>query len=513
MTIYKACTSCTAVLLLALIGNSVWAEDLEEIRFGESALTFAAGSILKSSPQDGVVNVVTGDNQTSGDRMELGQRDTLYLKLTNPGDVAVGDLFTIYKRARKVFHPVTREYLGFLVIRLAIVEVVQVDKALTTVQAVRAYGAISPGDPVMKFAMPAEPESNTAPSDDMTGMIVELQSDMGMTLVAQRNVVYVDRGRADGLRVGDLMDVIRSGGNLPPRMVGEIKILSTQDRTATALITKSTARVLRGDRFRMKSQTAEVVPVSVPAAQQSQSRQPSESAPPANESVSGKITSQPVSRQMTTITLNDLMKQLRYESGEATIRPEGYKVLDELINYLKGAPADQLIRVEGHADTMEIGPSLKSRYATNWDLSKARASGVLRYLVEKGGIDSARLSSVGYGDTKPVVSNATEPGRQRNRRVDIVLYTPEPENGAGTSERTTKSIPRDSEYKVSNLTPGGQPAAIAPMLESQSVSTPVPTTEPASTPVDQSSAMMPAAPAGEAAGADQKSDQTLSSPR
>jgi chemotaxis protein MotB len=84
-----------------------------------------------------------------------------------------------------------------------------------------------------------------------------------------------------------------------------------------------------------------------------------------------------------------------------------------------------LIRVEGHADNMEIGPSLKSRYQTNWDLSKARAGGVLRYLIEKGGIDSAKLSSVGYGDTKPLASNATEAGRQKNRRVDIVLYSPE----------------------------------------------------------------------------------------
>jgi chemotaxis protein MotB len=74
---------------------------------------------------------------------------------------------------------------------------------------------------------------------------------------------------------------------------------------------------------------------------------------------------------------------------------------------------------------MEIGPSLKSLYQTNWDLSKARAGGVLRYLSEKGGIDSAKLSSVGYGDTKPVASNATEVGRQKNRRVDIVLYSSE----------------------------------------------------------------------------------------
>ena len=83
-----------------------------------------------------------------------------------------------------------------------------------------------------------------------------------------------------------------------------------------------------------------------------------------------------------------------------------------------------MIRVEGHADNVEIGPTLKSRYPSNWELSKARASGVLRYLVEKGGLDSARLASVGYGDGRPVATNATEEGRTSNRRVEVLLYAP-----------------------------------------------------------------------------------------
>jgi chemotaxis protein MotB len=206
------------------------------------------------------------------------------------------------------------------------------------------------------------------------------------------------------------------------------------------------------------------------------------------------------------ITLNDLMKQLRYESGEATIKTEGYQVLDELIEYLKGAPADQLIRVEGHADNMEIGPTLKSRYPTNWDLSKARASGVLRYLIEKGGIDSARISSVGYGDTKPVVSNATEPGRQRNRRVDIVLYSPESDQSR--SEQTMKSAPTDEGYKVSGLAEG-QGAAV--LSGEQAPASPAKTMidEPASTRTDQ--VPTPSSPAASATqpGGDPHADEAV----
>jgi chemotaxis protein MotB len=176
------------------------------------------------------------------------------------------------------------------------------------------------------------------------------------------------------------------------------------------------------------------------------------------------------------------MKQLQFESGEATIKPEGYQVLDELIAYLKTAAGEQLIRVEGHADNQEIGPSLKSRYQTNWDLSKARAGGVLRYVMEKGGIDSAKLSSVGYGDTKPMASNATEAGRQKNRRVDIVLYSPE--SAREQPEPSAKPIEAgDNGFNLSRLssaesgTPGSamdQTVPVAPTSPSMVGSSSVP---------------------------------------
>ncbi len=404
-----------------------WAtDDVNAIRFGEAALAYSSGSIQQSTPQDGFVNVITGDNQTTGDHMILGSRDVLYLRLKNPGDVAPGDLFTVYKRPHKVFHPVTGQYMGHLVNRLAVVQVNEVDKTLTTVQVVRAYAAVSPGDPVMKFILPTE-EGATAgqPSvSDVEGRVVEFQSNLGiMNMVAQRNVVYLDRGREDGVRPGDRIEIVRSGGNLPQRVVGELKVLSLEDRTATALVTKSISRILKGDRFRMKAHIPEAMPISQ-SPLESLGGSPAQNVSPAAVSSQSKFQVKNVAGE-TRISLSDVMKQLRFESGEATITSEGYQVLDELIAHLKADAGDRLIRVEGHADNMEIGPALKSRYQTNWDLSKARAGGVLRYLIEKGGIDSEKLSSVGHGDTKPITSNATEAGRQKNRRVDIVLYSPE----------------------------------------------------------------------------------------
>ena len=476
-------TLATPLLSLALA-----TDDLTSIQFGERALTYSSGSIQRSTPQDGFVNVITGDNQTTGDHMILGSRDILYLRLKNPDEVALGDFFTIYRRPQKVFHPFTGQYLGYLVLRLAVVQVTQVDKDLTTVQVRRAFAAVSPGDPVMKFVSPTdEVAAVDQPSvGDVEGRIVAFQSNMGiMTLLAQRNVVYLDRGREDGVRPGDRMEVVRTGGSLPQRVVGELKILSVEDRTATAVIIRSTSRILKGDRFRVKGHAPEAMPIS-------QSLQQSPDVSPAMAS-SAMATSpsrsqvQNVSSE-TRLSLSDLMKQLRFESGEATITSEGHQVLDELIAYLKTTAGDRLIRVEGHADNMEIGPSLKSRYQTNWDLSKARAGGVLRYLLEKGGIDSAKLSSVGYGDTKPIAGNATEEGRQKNRRVDIVLYSPE--SAKEQSESAAKPIETgDKGYSVSRLSSAESGAPIS------AVDTTVPVAPTGSSKVEPSSVPVVPAPA------------------
>lgn len=390
-------------------------EDAESVKFGEAALTFAAGSIQKQTQKDGIVNLITGDNQTTGDRMLVGGKpDVFYLKLNNPTGVAAGDLYTVYRRVRKVFHPLTKEYLGFVTIRLAVVRVLDIDHALTTVQAIRIYGAVSPGDLVMRFTPPPA-SSDTVQAGtlaDVAGMIVELQADKTMTLVSQTDIVYLDRGRMDGLKQGDLMDVYRHSAGLPSRKIGQLKVLSTEDGTATAKVTRANNRIMKGDRYKLTGYSAPLI-------------QPLQSeAPVQPDLVSSKLTVQDAAGQ-SRLNLGDVKNFLHYDSGEAVIKSDSYKVLDQLIEYLRTAEDARLIRVEGHADNVEIGPSLKSRYASNWDLSKARANGVARYLIEKGGLDSARFSSVGYGDSRPIAPNVNEEGRTKNRRVEILLYAPQ----------------------------------------------------------------------------------------
>lgn len=115
-----------------------------------------------------------------------------------------------------------------------------------------------------------------------------------------------------------------------------------------------------------------------------------------------------------------MVDKILFPSGSADIGKKGKEVLDKVITILKDVK-DRRIQVEGHTDNVPIVSSLKKRFPTNWELSTARATEVVRYLQEKGGIDPKLLSATGYSEYAPVASNDTEQGRQKNRRIEIVL--------------------------------------------------------------------------------------------
>jgi chemotaxis protein MotB len=104
-----------------------------------------------------------------------------------------------------------------------------------------------------------------------------------------------------------------------------------------------------------------------------------------------------------------------FDPGEADLRPEGAAILDQLAAALGTLP--NKLSIEGHTDNTPIS----GRYPSNWELSTARATTVLRSLIEQHGIGPDRLQAAGYADTQPVASNATAEGRAANRRVEIVV--------------------------------------------------------------------------------------------
>jgi len=104
-----------------------------------------------------------------------------------------------------------------------------------------------------------------------------------------------------------------------------------------------------------------------------------------------------------------------FDSGQAHVRSSVQPVLRDIANLLKGERNH--IRVEGHTDNV---PITSGQFPTNWELSAMRATTVLR-LINGYGIPSNHLSAVGYGSKRPLRSNATDAGRARNRRVEIVV--------------------------------------------------------------------------------------------
>jgi len=110
--------------------------------------------------------------------------------------------------------------------------------------------------------------------------------------------------------------------------------------------------------------------------------------------------------------------EVLFDSGKTVIKSSAYDVLNKVANILKDKVADKNIGVEGHTDNV---PIKYSGFKSNWELSTARATSVLHYLVDSCSVSPERLQATGYGEYRPVASNLTTDGRQKNRRVEIII--------------------------------------------------------------------------------------------
>jgi chemotaxis protein MotB len=115
-----------------------------------------------------------------------------------------------------------------------------------------------------------------------------------------------------------------------------------------------------------------------------------------------------------------LDQQILFSPGSVAIRDTGKATLVKIADVISRSYAGREVRVEGHTDATPPD-KVKARYPTNWELSTARASVVLRELIGTGAIDASRAAAVGYADQRPVADNATEEGRKQNRRVEVVV--------------------------------------------------------------------------------------------
>lgn len=118
------------------------------------------------------------------------------------------------------------------------------------------------------------------------------------------------------------------------------------------------------------------------------------------------------------ITFQEQQKVPFFVSGSAELLPAMKMYIDKIAPQLVEALKNNVLIVEGHTDNIPIATS---QFASNWELSTARATTVVKYLVQKNGIPPEKIAAIGYGEHKPIAPNDTDVNKAKNRRVVFLI--------------------------------------------------------------------------------------------
>ena len=105
-----------------------------------------------------------------------------------------------------------------------------------------------------------------------------------------------------------------------------------------------------------------------------------------------------------------------FDEGSAIIKNDALKTIDEIVDTI--SKIDNNVLVEGHTDSTPIN---NEKFPSNWELSTARATNIIAYMLKSKKVEPKRLSAVGYGEYMPIADNTSSGGRLLNRRVDIII--------------------------------------------------------------------------------------------
>lgn len=214
---------------------------------GEQAIALQGGYI-QAFPEPVAGKVIDAREAKS----LFGQGDALYLRLSPAVDVKVGDQFTLFRPTMDVYHPITRDYMGRMVV---IMGVLQIDREpvdrVTSARIVLSFDSMAPGDLLQPYAAPPPVPARQVTSGPLSGIVLDFKAPRQIT--GQSEILYLDKGETDGVALGDRFSVSHRGrrvsatGRNPDEVVAEIKVISVQARTATAYVLQSTDAIRRGD--------------------------------------------------------------------------------------------------------------------------------------------------------------------------------------------------------------------------------------------------------------------------
>lgn len=145
----------------------------------------------------------------------------------------------------------------------------------------------------------------------------------------------------------------------------------------------------------------------------------------AKKTIETSLKGQMAQQEIEVVNMEDKLKvifidKILFNSGSSNINNSGEKLLSRMAGFLRDNKKQNIL-IEGHTDNVPLKARLKKRFASNWELSTARAAAIACFFQKKGGMDPKRLSACGYSCYRPVAPNNTEKGRRQNRRIEIIL--------------------------------------------------------------------------------------------
>ena len=348
-----------------------------------------------------VSGVVIGARET---KRLFGQGDALYLRLAPTTDAKVGDQFTIFRPSTHMYHPVTRDYMGRMVVLLGVLEIAKEPGAgVTEARIVRAFDVMAPGDLLKPYETPPPVPTQQVTSGPLRGIVLDFLAPRQIT--GQSEIVYLDKGEMDGLALGDRLSVSHRGQRLsttsrnPDQAIAEIKIIGLQARTATAYVLKSTDGIRRGDVInRLPPPPPKAEPAAAP---------PKEAAAPAV--AVAKAAPAPAKPATPPAPAVKAFEDVYFDSGKSKLTDQAKATLTEHADYLKQNPTLALT-IEGYADERGSAQS-------GLTIGEKRAREARRFLAGLGVKNTLAVTS--FGKDRPVCTEKTEACHAKNRRVHL----------------------------------------------------------------------------------------------
>ncbi|MDO8546857.1 MAG: OmpA family protein [Nitrospirales bacterium] len=373
-----------------------------EVKLAAEQSLALQGGYLQPFPES-AAGVLQGSREA---KRLLGFGDIVRVRLAPTTDAKVGDRFTIFRPTAHVYHPATRDYMGRHVVILGIIEIYQEsDAGVALAKIVQAFDSVTAGDLLKPFAIPPPIPAQQVTSGPVAGLIVDFKASRG--LMAQGEIVYIDRGEADGVALGDRFTITRRGrrlsageGNLDIKFA-EIKIIGLQARTATGYVLNSIDALQHGDTIaRLPPPPPKAEPVAAPPKEATSDAMAVAKAAPSQ----AKPAAPPAPAMKA-------FEDVYFDSGKSTLTDQARKTLTDHTDYLKQNPA-LAITIEGYADDRGSAQS-------GLTIGEKRAQEVRRFLADLGVKNTLMVTS--FGKDRPVCTEKTAACHAKNRRVHLAV--------------------------------------------------------------------------------------------